>query len=224
MTQNDVFLNGEADEWFRRNKEFLTEIGSGERAEDVQYICRTLSPFKDRISCVLEVGCSNGIKLEAICTSLDALAFGVDPSPAAIEAGQRREKSIDLALTVGTGDRLEFKTEQFDVVYFGFCLYLFDRETLLQSLSEADRVLKRGGFLVITDFDPGFRCRTPYKHKQGVYSFKQDYSAFYVQTGLYYLLGKHSFSHRADYFDVVADERVSTAILYKEVSSYPSSV
>jgi ubiquinone/menaquinone biosynthesis C-methylase UbiE len=92
----------------------------------------------------------------------------------------------------------------------------------MQSLAEADRVLKPGGFLVITDFDPGFHHKRPYSHHEGVFSYKQNYADFFTQSSLYYLAGKHSFSHRFMHFDDAPDERVSTCILYKEADPYPT--
>lgn len=75
---------------------------------------------------------------------------------------------------------------------------------------------------MITDFDPGVMHKRPYSHLEGIYSYKQDYSDFYTQSGLYYLAGKHCFSHRREFFDESPGERVSTSILYKEVDPYPT--
>ena len=188
---------------------------------DVQYICETLAPFRERVNKTLEIGCSNGIKLEAICHALDSKGFGIEPSPEAVKSGNARTKLSDLKLQEGTGERLPFKSGEFDLVYFAFCIYLFDRAVLMQSLAEADRVLRPGGFLVITDFDPGYAHKRSYSHFQGVYSFKQDYTKIYTQSELYYLAGKKCYSHRVSSFDEMPDERVSTSILYKEINPYP---
>lgn len=221
LNQSQIFSSGEGDAWFKRNEAHLLMLEKSEKSEDVRYLCEALGPFKKGINRILEVGCSNGVKLEAICSHLGAVGVGIEPSAMAVDAGNAREKSVDVTLRVGTGEKLPCDSEEFDLVYFAFCLYLFDRKTLMQSLAEADRVLKPGGFLVITDFDPGVEYKRPYSHFQGVFSYKQDYSAFYTQSGLYYLAGKNCFSHRKSHFDAVPDERVSTSILYKEANPYP---
>lgn len=222
MSQNKIFTEGEGDAWFNRNQAHIQTVEQVIKSPDVRYALDTLTPFSARINRVLEIGCSNGIKLEAICHHLDAVGIGVDPSPAAVQNGNERRKVADINLLVGTGDSLPTRTDtSFDLVYFAFCLYLFDRNTLMRSLAEADRVLKPGGFLMITDFDPGFHHKRPYNHFQGVFSYKQDYASFYTQSGLYYLMGKHSFSHRVPTFDELPDERISTSILYKEIDPYP---
>lgn len=221
MNQNQIFIQGEGDAWFNRNRSHIQTVEKIKQSPDVSYLIDTLTPHRDRINKVLEIGCSNGVKLEAICSSLNAIGTGIEPSIDAVSEGNKRENISDITLQVGTGENLPCKEASFDLVYFAFCLYLFDRKTLMQSLAEADRVLKPGGFLVITDFDPGTRYKRPYNHFSGVYSYKQDYSSFYLQSGLYYLVGKRSFSHRVTSFDESPDERVSTLVLYKEIEPYP---
>ena len=223
MSQHKIFTESEGDAWFNRNQEHIQTIEQIIKSPDVRYTLDTLAPYSAKINRILEIGCSNGIKLETICKQLNALGVGVEPSPTAVKNGNDRTKHVDTTLLVGTGDKLPTQCTDalFDLVYFAFCLYLFDRNTLIKSLSEADRVLKPGGFLVITDFDPGTHYKKPYNHFQGVFSYKQDYASFYTQSGLYYLMGKHSFSHRSSSFDELADERISTSILYKETDPYP---
>lgn len=224
IKQKNIFSAGEGDAWFQRNTSHLKTIEQTALSEDVRYICESLSPFRQNIRKVLEIGCSNGIKLETICHHFGSVGVGIEPSVLAVESGNQRDKLADVTLHVGTGDSLSYQTGEFDLVYFAFCLYLFDRQILMQSLAEADRVLKPGGFLVITDFDPGVLHKRPYSHHHGVFSYKQNYADFFTQTGLYYLAGKHCFSHQLSYFDRAPDERVSTCILYKEVDPYPMRV
>ena len=167
-----------------------------------------------------KIGCSNGAKLEQICALLGAKGQGIDPSKQAVDEGNRRLSGSGAQLQVGTASRLPFDGRSFDFVYFGFCLYLLDRQDLLAAMAEADRVLKFGGFLAITDFDPIHRHKRAYRHKDGVSSFKQDYAKMFTESGLYYLVSKNSFSHRQAFFDTDGDERVSTTLLFKEVDAY----
>lgn len=143
-TQESAFLNGEANNWFNRNKEGLR---SPDGSIGVNSVTAMLLPFKDEISRMLEIGCSDGSKLRSLCKNLDADAFGIDPSSDAISAGNNVvDSAVQMNLTVGTASDLPFESAFFDVVFFGFSLYLVDRNKLFQAVSEADRVLKPGGF------------------------------------------------------------------------------
>ena len=77
-------------------------------------------------------------------------------------------KYPNLNLKQGTSDQIEFDNQYFNVVILGFCLYLVDRELLFKTISEVDRTLKQGGYLVITDFE------TPFPSKIGVFCETQN--------------------------------------------------
>ncbi len=223
-SQDDIFRAGEADLWYARNKTLLSGQGSSKDlpAYDIQLLSTWLGPHRDDIRRILEIGCCNGMKLQTLCERLNATGEGIEPSGLAVADGNERMNGAPARLTCGTAEQLPFDSDSFDLVYFGFCLYLLDRRSLLQALSEADRVLKPSGFLAITDFDPGAMHKRPYSHREGIFSYKQDYARFYTESGLYYLVSKQSFSHRQNYFDLVGDERVSLSLLYKEQDPYPT--
>lgn len=200
----------EGDQWYARNRAALNS-----NHQSVGWLCAQLAPFKAEINAVLEIGCGNGVNLRAICQLLSCRGEGIEPSSLAVQEGNATGGEM-ARLQVGVASRLPYADYQFDLVYFGFCLYLLDRKDLLAAVSEADRVLKPGGFLAITDFDPAVRHARPYRHLPGLMSYKQDYAACFLQNGLYHLVAKHSYSHRQFYFDRATDERVATVLLYKE--------
>jgi ubiquinone/menaquinone biosynthesis C-methylase UbiE len=182
-----------------------------------------LLPFKDNIHNILEIGCGNGAKLFSLCKSLDARGVGIDPSSKAVESANQQAKADNLSgihFKVGSSTILDFATASFDLVYFGFCLYLVDRNELFQTISEADRVLKPGGFLSILDFDPAIRHKRVYHHKENVFSYKNNYPALFTASGHYHLVEKHSFSHSTNHFVRDRGERVAINILYKEIDAY----
>jgi ubiquinone/menaquinone biosynthesis C-methylase UbiE len=221
-TQAATFLEGEGDNYFLRNKAVLDSRAASERGLfEIDWLSQTLAPFKARISSILEIGSSNGTNLAHLCDLLDAKGKGIDPSELAVTAGNSKFGSSGrVHLQTGTASSLPFEAQAFDLVYFGFCLYLVDRSDLFSAIAEADRVLKSGGFLAITDFDPIHRNKRAYHHKEGVFSFKQDYQKLFSESGTYYLVGKISFSHRQLFFDEDGNERVSTSLLFKELDAY----
>lgn len=220
--QSATFLEGEADNYFLRNKAALDSRATSENGFfEVDWLAQTLKPFNNKIVSLLEIGCSNGVNLARMCDLLHAKGEGIDPSELAVTAGNLGfGNGGQIQLHVGTASSLSFKTQSFDFVFFGFCLYLLDRSDLLAAIAEADRVLKSGGFLAITDFDPINRQKKSYHHTDGVFSFKQDYSQLFTAGGAYYLAAKISYSHRQLFFDEDGNERVSTTLLFKEIDAY----
>jgi ubiquinone/menaquinone biosynthesis C-methylase UbiE len=218
-SQESAFLNGEADNWFNRNRQGLR---SPDGSIGVNSVTSMLIPFKNDISSILEIGCSDGSKLRSLCKNLDAKGFGIDPSTDAISAGNNIvDSTVEVQLTVGTAANLPFENAFFDIVFFGFSLYLVDRNLLFQSVSEADRVLKPGGFLVIQDFNPGVRQKRPYAHLEGLFSYKNSYADLFTTSGHYFEAEKVSFSHSKGSFDKDPHERISISLLYKETDAYP---
>jgi len=99
-------------------------------------------------------------------------------------------------------------------------LYLVDRELYLRCISEADRLVKFGGFLSIIDFDTPYPYSNPYTHQNGVFSHKQNNSDVFVLSGLYSIVNKFQFSHSNFFFDKEINERVSLTLLYKETQIF----
>ncbi len=219
MSQNHIFAESEGDAWYLRNRHHLQSISDLEFQPDVDFVCSELGPHQAGIDTVLEIGCSNGLKLEYVCRQLNATGKGIDPSQKAVEEGNARIGDGKIELKVGSSDSIAFADREFDLVNFGFCLYLCDRDKILRSIGEADRVLRPGGFLVITDFDAGDIRKNRYVHKPDVFSFKQDYSGLLMATSAYHLVAKKSYSHRKPFFDPDPDQRVATWILYKKTDA-----
>ncbi len=97
--------------------------------------------------------------------------YGVDPSEMAVAYA----RTLGVDARVGTAEALPFETDLFDVVLFGFCLYLCDRDDLFRIAGEADRVLGPQGWIVIHDFYSPAPIRRPYHHRSGLWSYKMDY-------------------------------------------------
>ena len=184
MSQKEKFLNGEGDNWFRRNK--LELKGNN---LDSQFL---ISNLKNKgIEKFLEVGCSSGVKTHELAKGLLARGWGIDPSSLAIlEANKIIQQLYPspqvekiLEFNIGTSDNLDFEDNFFDLIYFGFCLYLVDRDLLSKTILEADRCVKNGGFIGILDFDPGLQYANPYIHLPGLSSFKDDYPRYFQDLG-----------------------------------------
>lgn len=213
-SQGDEFLRGEGDAWFSRNHS-REEISPTRRL--VGDWCK---PFKDNLEKILEIGAGSGLPLAYLCDVLNATGEGIEPSQKAVNNwSSLRANAVgggSASLRVGVASELPYEDQTFDLVVFGFCLYLVDRSHLYRAVAEADRVLRDGGFLVINDFDSTSPYMNEYSHKEGIFSYKNDYSNIFTSSGHYHLVSKHSHSHSANHFDANFDERVSTSLLYKQ--------
>ncbi|MFD1446448.1 class I SAM-dependent methyltransferase [Oceanobacillus profundus] len=213
--QKEIFSSTEGDQWFYRNKS----------SQDVYEIYRVLTKYLDKSSKILEIGCSAGKNLNYFEKTVGCDCYGIDPSSKAIEQGKKDYPNLHLH--TGTADSLEFENEFFDLVLFGFCLCLIDRDLLSRTIAEADRILKNNGFIGINDFDPGLPIQKDFKHYEGLKTYKYDYSKIFLAFPHYTLVEKSSFSHNSlahensqpITFDKNIDERVTSAVLFKDHSN-----
>ena len=219
MEKNRSFFErGEADEWFKRNIKALEGKKRHKYNEaPINLLTEWLKPFANEILDVLEIGCGSGHRLNQITNSISAKGYGVEPSNEAVKYIQRTFPKIKA--TVGFGDEIPF-FRKFGLVHLGFFLYLVDRENYLRCISEADRLVKFGGFLSIIDFETPFPYSNSYSHQSGVFSHKQNNSDVFVASGLYSVVNKFQFSHSNFFFDKVINERVSLTLLYKETEIF----
>lgn len=210
MKQKEIFLQSEGDAWFTRNQQGV----AGRKLPDDDALLRELLDFLPVTGVglkVLEVGCGDGTRLAWLKNNLNADCCGIEPSAQAVAAA--RTKGINVQQ--GTADVLPFDSQSFDIVIFGFCLYLCDREDLFRIASEADRVLRSPGWLMIMDFfSPIPRART-YHHRPGVQSYKMDYRTLFAWHPDYECM-THKIRHHgeASYTDV-PDEWVAVSVLRK---------
>ena len=212
MTQRDIFLAEEGDAYFRRNASGYDPAQAQESSLPLEVLRGYLRPGAR----VLEIGCANGLNLERLRRDPGCAGSGIDPSAAAIASGQREFPALDLQ--VATADRLPFPDASFDLVWFGFCLYVVDRALLPRVVAEADRVLKDGGFLGIVDFDPDAPVRRRYSHAAGVSSFKTDHARMFLGFPQYVLAEKRPYSHAAGGWDPDPGERLAVQVLAKQIS------
>jgi SAM-dependent methyltransferase len=140
MNQTQAFRDSLGDAYFRRNK---TKLG----LED--HITTAIDRAGIKPKGVVEIGCANGWRLERLQRKYGCYVYGIDPSREAILDGQKSDRPW---LSVGTADKLWFADGGFDMLIFGFCLYLCEPQEWFKIVCEADRVLADGGHLIIHDF------------------------------------------------------------------------
>lgn len=192
ISQDDIFAGGEGDRWFLRNREGLTN----EAAVSSDMVLRLLDVSGVRPSRVLEIGASNGYRLDRLRAAFDCEVTAVEPSSAAIEDGRRRYPSVVFRQGVASALPIE-GDGTFDLVIVNFVFHWMDRSTLLRSVAEIDRMVAGGGFLVVGDFFPPYPMRVAYHHlpDREVWTYKQAYAEMFIASVIYREVAALTFDH-----------------------------
>lgn len=164
--QRETFMMSEGDEWYKRNKPY--EISEYLRRDPICKAVEELAANTYRKINVLEVGCSDGRRLRALKSKYDWIYEGVEPSGAAVEAG----RSNGIKIYKGSAEDLPIMDKSIDILIYGFCLYLCDREELFLISAEGNRVTKNKSWIIIHDFWAKADTHNDYHHKAGIKSYK----------------------------------------------------
>lgn len=168
MSQTDIVKDSEANLWWRRNKDKLPP--------EHDPVLQLIEDNELRPDTVLEIGCANGWRLNELHKRYGSTAVGVDVSLEALADGQKRFPHI-RTYYAEAGSLRVVEPYQFDMVIYGFCLYLADRADLFRIVAEGDKVLKDGGHLIIYDFfrTPGHPQTVLYHHDERLRTYKMHY-------------------------------------------------
>jgi trans-aconitate methyltransferase len=222
--QETVFMTGEGDAWYRRNR---THVGPADLL--VRLISRVSG--RERMQRVCELGCANGWRLALLRSyfASNSVFAGIDASGDAIAEGRKQFPDLDLrqsALSQVPHD------EPFDLVIVNFVLHWIDRDLLSRCIGEIDRLVKWDGYLFVGDFLPDFPMRRHYHHLPGqeVYTYKQDYAQAFLGLSFYKELNRvtYSHAHRQSGLDgaispVEGNDRAFISVLHKTPRAYPNS-
>ncbi len=140
----------------------------------------------------------------------------MEPSSDAVQAAKARDPELNVR--VGTADRLDFPDGHFDLVIFGFCLYLCDVSDHFTIAKEADRVLANSGALAIYDFLAPVPFSNDYAHKQGIRSYKMEWSRMFTWHPSYRLIARRY--HESSFpFTFHPNEMIAADFLRKDATS-----
>ena len=133
---------------------------------------------------VLDVGCGNGSFLSEVLEQLSIPSgVGVEPSRQTVEKlSARWAERPDLKFEPAAAERLPFEDSSFDFVIAWSVLHWIGREHYLQALGELVRVTNN--YLLVMDFCPSENYRTPYKHREGWFTYKADFDVPLIGTGV----------------------------------------
>jgi len=214
--QKQIFLDSEGDAWFRRNKSGVDKrsMESDPLFDILQRVLPEKTQQADASSWkILEIGCSSGNRILNIQSYFGVSVAGVEPSAEAVEEARR----LGLDVKRSTADQLPFENKSFDLVIFGFCLYLCDVDELFKIASEAHRVLKDSAWLLINDFFSQGLVQRDYAHRPGVKSSKMDYSRMFSWHPAYEVYHHQLLGHVGQEFIDDPQEWMAITLLRKFV-------
>jgi SAM-dependent methyltransferase len=213
--QTGLFVDFEGDNWYRRNRAALERFDpSADPA--MQMIRQHVAAPRS----VIEIGASNGGRVDAIVQATGARGVAVEPSPEAIADGRRRYPRVEFL----QGAAHEVPVHgTFDLVIANFVLHWISRGLLLRSVSELDRLVSDGGYLLIGDFAPPAPARVAYHHlpDRDVFTYKQNYAELFASSGIYRLEGEILFGHGQGTGQHVGEsDRCAVWLLRKSLHDY----
>lgn len=175
--QKYIFLSEEGDRWFGRNRDKL-----GLEDPVTPQIAAVIGKKPRR---VLEIGCANGWRLAKIRDLYGCEVVGIEPSmTAAMEAATLR-----VPVVQSTASSVPL-SGTFDLIIFGFCLYLTDPDDWLLIAAENDRLLEDGGHIIIHDFPRSPPHGVPYKHHTGITSWHYDWPRLWLGHPAYQVISE----------------------------------
>lgn len=173
--QAHAFFDSEGGEWLKRNKHKLPIKDDP--------VLEAIKGANIRPKSVLEIGCADGWRLKELAKIHKCECHGIDPGVT------HTQEENGVRIYRGAADSLHiFKDAKFDLVIYGFCLYLCDPEDYFKIAMEGDRVLADGGHLIVYDFQSPTPHRRLYAHKRGLYSHKMDFTKLWLSHPAYSLV------------------------------------
>ena len=163
-----TFTNKDADLWYMRNKaKFLDK--------DTDPIMMAIRRI-EKPGSVFEFGCADGHRLQWIRDEMDSIVKGIDISSDAISAGRQKYPHVGLKCCPIDNHRPLWA---YDLIIFGFCLYLINPKDLFQITAMADMMLKDGGHIIIWDYHHDGHLFRPYRHCEGVTEHHMDFAKIF---------------------------------------------
>lgn len=213
--QKEIFLESEGDAWIQRNHAVVSATKFDTEEPVLKAASMVLeSKLVEKPVKVLEIGCGEGGRLLWMASHWGAEVYGLDPSQQAVDMARKN----GVQAFKGTADKLPFDESMFDMVIFGFCLYLCDRDDLTAIANEADRVLKESSWVIIHDFFSMAPVKRPYHHYEGLFSYKMDYRTLFENKPGYSCYYHMVQGHEGNGMTDKVNDWVATSLLRKHSS------
>jgi SAM-dependent methyltransferase len=215
-SQEQVFLEKEADAWFTRNAAVAIKPVSA----DHRVLQALTNVAISEEGTMLDIGGAAGQLSAGFLTAHPGwTAYVVEPSASAIASGKKAFPQLEFMQgSIAQAEGMPWTGV--DMVVVSGVFAWVDRLLLSRAVANVDSALKDGGLLVISDFDPSFLRANPYKHHPGLFTYKQDYADVFKALGIYHLLYRKSENlemHSASDTSDLYDRQWVTTVLQKDL-------
>lgn len=162
MSRNLQFLKDEeADAWLERNRK---ELGWRDPVGDL------LDHIQINPTSILEIGCANGWRLKKLEQRFDCPVVGLDLGASAVAEARANGNQV----VQGDAAVLPFGDGVFDLVIWGFFLYIAEPSQYFPCLAETDRVLRESGCIIIHDFLTARPFKIGYPFGESIFTYRFD--------------------------------------------------
>jgi SAM-dependent methyltransferase len=212
--QKDAFLAYEADQWFKRNQDVITNYN-----KDSDPIIDLIVRYNLTFNSVVEIGSSAGYRLDGINKKFNVeTLIAVEPSKEAIAYGETQFSAIKF-LNTTMDDLSEISDKSIDLLIVGFVFYVIDRDLLYKCLYEINRVMKDKGKVILLDFFATKPIKKKYAHISdfNAFTYKCNYLELFTTTGIFELIDFSTLDHSTMLHnaEIDSDDLVSLGLLRK---------
>lgn len=181
-------LQIDGDGYLERNR-----VGIGTIADPAFEAMVAIHEFQP-IGSVLEIGCSNGFRLDKAQKAFRASCAGLEVSPEAVQEGCTLFREIEIIEGVAPRDLTHWLGRTFDVVVLGHFQYLLPRADVFPLAQLVDQLVTPGGHLICMDFLSPLPSQSPYRHHPDLAVYKHNPSAPWSWSPTYILVQRQVYT------------------------------
>jgi ubiquinone/menaquinone biosynthesis C-methylase UbiE len=216
-SQEDIFIKREADAFYERNFSRLS-VPVPKNHNVIKSIKNIKLP---KSASFIDLGGGTGAVTAGIKKSQPSWkATVLEPSKKAIKLGSKIFPWIDF-VNGSLTQKKDMPKKTYDLVIISMVFSWIDRSLLSQAIANVDNLVKPKGYILIHDFYTPFPHANSYHHKEGLFTYKQDYALPFLSLNTYTEVCRNLGKDANSSFDKddQYDATTMVAVLQKDLSN-----